>query len=141
MTLVEISSAASPCASRARLAVAAWTLVVVHQRRMVASVGSLAVALKRGDQRWANGVGRYAGDEFALVPDAVPVSPAAAMRMPRAELSVVSSRAWDASRDMALRPNLTIVECRFRGETVSLGFPDSGLTGFLSWLEASAPRF
>jgi hypothetical protein len=42
---------------------------------------------------------------------------------------------------MALRPNLMIVECRFRDERINLGFPDNGLTGFLSWLEASAPRF
>jgi hypothetical protein len=61
--------------------------------------------------------------------------------MPRAELSVVRTRAWDAVQDLALRPNLMVVECRFRGELVSLGFPDNGLTGFLSWLEASAPRF
>ncbi|CAN5674559.1 DUF2550 domain-containing protein [soil metagenome] len=122
------------------LAVAAWVLVVLHQRRMVSSVGGLAVALKHGDQRWANGVGRYSGDEFVWY-RTLTLSPTAAMRMPRAELSVVSNRAWDARRDMALRPNLSIVECRFRGETISMGFPDSGLTGFLSWLEASAPRF
>jgi hypothetical protein len=118
----------------------AWTLVVVHQRRIVSSVGGLPVALKRGEQRWANGVGRYAGDEFVWY-RTLTLSPAAAMRLPRGELSVVSSRAWDPSCDMALRPNLSIVECRFRGERVSLGFPDTGLTGFLSWLEASAPRF
>lgn len=119
---------------------AAWLLVVIHQRRMVASVGSLPVALKRGDGRWANGVGRYAGDELVWY-RTLSLSPVAAMRLSRTELSVESSRAWDASRDMALRPNLSIVECRFRGERISLGFPDSGITGFLSWLEASAPRF
>jgi hypothetical protein len=42
---------------------------------------------------------------------------------------------------MALRPNLMIAECKFRDSQISLGFPDNGLTGFLSWLEASAPRF
>ena len=42
---------------------------------------------------------------------------------------------------MALRPNLMIAECKFQGDEISLGFPDNGLTGFLSWLEASAPRF
>jgi hypothetical protein len=121
-------------------AIAAFVLVILHQRRMVSSVGSLAVALKRGDQRWANGVGRYAGDEFVWY-RTLSLSPTAAIRMPRAELTVVSIRAWNPSRDMALRPNLSIVECLFRDERISLGFPDSGLTGFLSWLEASAPRF
>ncbi len=118
----------------------AWLLVLVHQRRMVASAGGLPVALKRADQRWANGVGRYAGDEFIWY-RTLSFSPTAAMRMPRSELSVVSTRPWNASRDMALRPNLMIVECRLDGRELSLGFPDNGLTGFLSWLEASAPRF
>lgn len=119
---------------------AAWLLVLVHQRRVVASAGGLPVALKRGDQRWANGVGRYVGDEFIWY-RTLSLSPTAALRIPRSELSVVSSRPWNASRDMALRPNLTIAECQLHGAELSLGFPDSGLTGFLSWLEASAPRF
>ncbi len=139
MTLLEILGIVAVCLLVA-LAVAAWALVIIHQRRMVSSVGGLAVAFKRDGQRWANGVGRYSGDEFVWY-RTLTLSPAAAVRMPRAELSVLSSRAWDASRDMALRPNFGIVECDFRGETVYLAFPDSGVTGFLSWLEASAPRF
>ncbi|MGI8665712.1 MAG: DUF2550 family protein [Jatrophihabitans sp.] len=120
--------------------VTAWLLVLAHQRRMVSAAGGLPVALKRDEQRWANGVGRYAGDEFIWY-RTLSFSPTAAMRLPRADLSVVSSRPWNPSRDMALRPNLTIVECRLHGDDLSLGFPDNGVTGFLSWLEASAPRF
>jgi hypothetical protein len=119
---------------------AAWLLVLTHQRRVVASTGGLPVALKRAEQRWANGVGRYAGDELIWY-RTLSLSPTAAMRLPRSELHVVSTRAWNPSRDMALRPNLMIAECRLRGDDLSLGFPDNGLTGFLSWLEASAPRF
>ena len=122
------------------LGLAAWLLVVIHQRRVVASAGGLPMALKRDDQRWANGVGRYVGDELVWY-RTLSLSPTAAMRLPRHELSVVGSRPWDPQRDMALRPNLTIAECRLRGASISLGFPDTGLTGFLSWLEASAPRF
>lgn len=119
---------------------AAWLLVLVHQRRMVASAGGLPVALKRAGERWANGVGRYAGDELIWY-RTLSLSPTAAMRLPRGQLRVTATRAWDANRDMALRPNLAIVECRLDGTEVSLGFPDNGVTGFLSWLEASAPRF
>ncbi|MEO7262804.1 MAG: DUF2550 family protein [Jatrophihabitantaceae bacterium] len=117
-----------------------WVTVVLHQRRVVASAGGLPMALKRDDQRWANGVGRYAGDELIWY-RTLSLSPTPALRMPRADLAVILSRAWDPQRDMALRPNLMIAECKFRGAEVSLGFPDNGLTGFLSWLEASAPRF
>jgi hypothetical protein len=120
--------------------VLAWLLVVLHQRRLAASVGGLPMAMKRGDQRWSNGVGRYAGDELIWY-RTLSLSPAPALRMPRRELHVVATRGWDAEQDMALRPNLSIAEMRFRGAALSLGFPDNGLTGFLSWLEASAPRF
>ncbi|UQX89871.1 DUF2550 domain-containing protein [Jatrophihabitans telluris] len=139
MTTVEILAFVAVCLLFV-LALAAWSLVVLHQRRMVSSVGGLAVAFKRGEERWANGVGRYSGDEFIWY-RTLTFSPAPAQRLPRTELRVLSNRAWDAKRDMALRPNLSIVECSFRGETISLGFPDNGRTGFLSWLEAAAPRF
>ena len=114
--------------------------VVLYQRRVVASAGGLAMAVKRGDQRWANGVGRYAGDELVWY-RTLSLWPTPALRMARGDLEVTRSRAWDPQRDMALRPNLMIAECRHKGAAISLGFPDNGLTGFLSWLEASAPRF
>ena len=139
MTTVEILGLVAVCLVFVGLA-ACWGFVVLHQRRLISMAGALPVAVKRGDQRWANGVGRYAGDEL-LWYRTLSLSPAAALRMPRTELHVLSSRPWDASRDMALRPNLMVVECGFRDERISLGFPDNGLTGFLSWLEASAPRF
>jgi hypothetical protein len=116
------------------------TVVVLYQRRLVASTGSLPMAVKRGDQRWANGVGRYVGDELVWY-RTLALWPTPALRMARGDLEVTRSRAWDPQRDMALRPNLMIAECRFKDGAVSLGFPDNGLTGFLSWLEASAPRF
>ncbi|HTZ42391.1 MAG TPA: DUF2550 domain-containing protein [Jatrophihabitans sp.] len=122
------------------LAVVAWMLALLRQRHVVASAGGLPVALKRGPDRWANGVGRYVGDELVWY-RTLSLSPAAAMRLSRDELSVVATRAWDPAQDMALRPNLAIVECRVHGKEVSLGFPDNGVTGFLSWLEASAPKF
>jgi hypothetical protein len=117
-----------------------WAAVLLHQRRVLASAGGLPMAFKRNDQRWANGVGRYAGDELIWY-RTLSLSPKPVLRMPRSDLAVILSRNWDPKRDMALRPNLMIVECKFQGDEISLGFPDNGLTGFLSWLEASAPRF
>ena len=114
--------------------------MVLYQRRLAASAGGLPMALKRDDQRWANGVGRYVGDELVWY-RTLSLWPAPALRMARSDLEVTLSRAWDPQRDMALRPNLMIAECRYKGAVISLGFPDNGLTGFLSWLEASAPRF
>jgi hypothetical protein len=122
------------------LATVAFVLVIAHQRRLVSSVGSLTVAYRHAADRWENGVGRYAKDEFVWY-RTLTLSPTAAVRLPRSELRVVQSRAWDPNTDAAIRANLSVVECDFRGERISLGFPDNGVTGFLSWLEASAPRF
>lgn len=138
-TLVENIGLVTACLV-ALLAIIAWAVVLVRQRRVVASAGGLPVALKRGGERWSNGVARYERDELVWY-RTLSLSPAAAMRLPRRELTVSGTRPWDAAHDMALRPNLTIVECRLNGNELSLGFPDNGVTGFLSWLEASAPRF
>jgi uncharacterized protein YjeT (DUF2065 family) len=117
-----------------------WPFVVWRQRRVLREAGGLPVAVRRANGRWAIGVGQYVGDEL-LWYRTLSLSPGVASRFNRADLQVVSSRPWDASRDMALRPNTMVVECLFQGELIRLGFPDDGLTGFLSWLEASAPRF
>jgi hypothetical protein len=138
LTLVEIIGLSAVCLIVAA-GIAAWALVVLHQRRMVASDGALPVALKRGSQRWANGVGRYAGDELVWY-RTLSLLPTAAMRLEREQLHVLGRRPWNARQDLALRPSLSIVECRLGGEQISLGFPADGLTGFTSWLEASAPR-
>ena len=139
MTVVEIVGLLVACVI-VLCGIAAWLLVVIHQRRLVNTAGGLPVALKHDDERWANGVGRYVGDELIWY-RTLSLSPAAASRLPRPELTVLATRPWDPERDMALRPNLMIVECRLNGADVSLGFPDNGVTGFLSWLEAAAPRF
>jgi hypothetical protein len=118
----------------------AWLLVAVHQRRVLHTTGGLPVAVRRGSSRWGIGVGRYAADEF-LWYRTWTLSPTATLRMPRSELIVLGSRPADPDIDSALRPGSMAVECRFRGEYITLGFSDGALTGFLSWLEASAPRF
>lgn len=117
-----------------------WLVVVFRQRRMVMTPGALPVALADDGKPWSNGVGRYDGDELVWY-RTLSLSPAAAVRLDRRHITVTGTRGWDAARDRALRPNLRIVELKVSGRTVLLGFPDDGLTGFLSWLEASAPRF
>lgn len=121
-------------------AVSIWLFVVFRQRRMVLEPGALPVALAEGNGPWSNGVGRYEGDELVWY-RTLSLSPLAAVRLDRREITVIGTRAWDAQYDRALRPNLRIVELRVSDRSVRLGFPDDGLTGFLSWLEASAPRF
>jgi hypothetical protein len=120
-------------------AIGSWLLVAMHQRQVVRASGGLAVALRRGESRWGIGVGRYAADEF-LWYRTWTLSPLATLRMPRSELEVVTTRDADPVIDSALRPDSMAVECLFRGERLTLGFSDDALTGFLSWLEASAPR-
>jgi hypothetical protein len=140
VTTLELMSAVAVCLALLIGLSSAWLLVILHQRSVLKSAGGLAVTVRRGQARWSIGVGRYAGDEF-LWYRTWTFSPAPALRMPRAELTVLETATWESYGDPELRPNSMVVRCRFRGEQVSLGLPDGALTGFLSWLEASAPRF
>jgi len=139
VTKVEIFGLVAVCLLGAA-ALGVWLFVVFRQRWMVATPGALPVALAIENAPWSNGVGRYEGDELVWY-RTLSLSPLAAERLKRGEITVTGTRDWDSRRDRALRPNLRIVELKMPRGVVRLGFPDDGLTGFLSWLEASAPRF
>lgn len=139
MTKVEILGVLAVCLLFAG-AVGVWLFVVFRQRWMVATPGALPVALAIDDGPWSNGVGRYEGDELVWY-RTLSLSPVAAHRLDRRLITVTSTREWDSRRDRALRPNMRIAEVKMTSGVVRLAFPDDGLTGFLSWLEASAPRF
>lgn len=140
MTVVEVSVVVAVLVTAVVSVALAWLLVAIHQRRVLRASGGLPVALRRGASRWGIGVGRYAGDEF-LWYRTWTLSPVATLRIPRPELDVLSTRAADPVVDSALRAGSVKVECCFRDEVLTFGFSDGAVTGFLSWLEASAPRF
>jgi Protein of unknown function (DUF2550) len=94
-------------------------LIIARQRHMLNSAGAIPLAVRRGT-RWLYGVARYNGEEFRWY-RAIDLGPT------EAELR-------------SLPPTAVIVECRDRRGDITLALADGAFTGFVSWLESSAPR-
>ncbi len=115
------------------------SLLIARQRFMLRSVGGIAVAVRHG-VRWQYGVARYLGDDlqwfriwgFGTRPT---------RSLHRSELKVLSSRSATANDQAQLPADAVIVECEDVGGPITLGLAESAYTGFVSWLESSAPRF
>ncbi|HJQ43950.1 MAG TPA: DUF2550 domain-containing protein, partial [Jatrophihabitantaceae bacterium] len=113
--------------------------VLARQRYMLRLAGGQPVAFQVGGGRWVYGIVRYAGDEFRCYRAfGIGTRPTAVLH--RANLHIVSSRAPLESERTALPSNSVVVECRNAERGAVLAFSESGFTGFVSWLEASAPR-
>lgn len=114
------------------------SLVMVRGRRLLDRPGGLALAVRVADDNWRLGVGRYAGGELLWYGAFRPTRrPTLALR--RSELEVTGQRRRRASEPM-LDVDAVVVECRSSDDTVSLALSEAAVTGFLSWLESSAPR-
>jgi hypothetical protein len=113
--------------------------VLARQRFMLRAEGTIPVALRPGEgARWQYGVGRYAGGEmrwyrslgFGTRPNRV---------LERRQVMVVSRRTPGKSDLHALPPTAVVVECRDGAVPLFLALGESAYTGFVSWLESSAP--
>lgn len=117
-------------------------LVLARQRFMLHASGSTPMALRqeraRG-ARWLYGVARYVGGELhwyrAL---GLGTRPSKVWR--RADLAVLSSRSPADSELASLPAAAVVVECRSADGSVTFALGESAYTGFVSWVEASAPR-
>jgi hypothetical protein len=58
----------------------------------------------------------------------------------RGQVEVLGRRPPLESERGSLPATVVIVECRADGETVAFAIGESAFTGFVSWLESSAPR-
>lgn len=117
--------------------------VLARQRFMLRGVGGIPLALRTQTPRptrWLYGVGQYHGDEFRWY-RALGVGTRPTRVLRRVDLEVVTRRAPLPQEIQALPPSATVVEVRDAEGVVWLGFGESAVTGFLSWLEASAPRW
>jgi len=122
----------------ALLAVILLCLLIARQRFMLRSAGGIAVAVLRG-ARWQYGVARYVGDDlqwFRVL--GLGTRPTRSLR--RGDLRVVNSHTATAQDQAALPPTALIVECVDSVGPITLGLAESAYTGFVSWLESSAPR-
>ncbi len=125
------------------VAVLLFVAILARQRFMLRGIGGIPLALRTetpATKRWLYGVAQYHGDEFRWY-RAMGVGTRPSRTLHRAEIEVTGQRAPRADEVSALPASATVVEVRDPTGTVSLGFGEGAVTGFLSWLEASAPRW
>ena len=113
-------------------------LVIARQRHMLRSAGAIPLAVRRGS-RWLYGVARYDGEEFRWY-RAIDLGPRPTRILHRGQLKVLSRREPNTNELRSLPSSAIIVECRDQNGDITLALADGAFTGFVSWLESSAPR-
>jgi uncharacterized protein DUF2550 len=117
--------------------VVVFAAILARQRQMLRTTGALPMALQRG-QRWLYGVGRYQNGELRFY-RALGWGTRPTRILRRGQVEVLARRAPLESESGALPPTSVVVECRADGETLAFAIGESAFTGFVSWLESSAP--
>jgi hypothetical protein len=113
-------------------------LVLARQRFMLHAGGSIPMALRARGTRWHYGVARYADAELHWY-RALGLGTRPSRVWQRNELMVISRRSPAGAELQALPAAAVIVECRDGGSDPTLALGEDAFTGFVSWLEASAP--
>ena len=122
------------------LAVIWLALIIARQRHMVRSPGGIPVAVRGRGTRWRYGIARYAGEELQWF-GVLGVGTRPSRSLQRNELQVIGRHQVSADDRAALPAGAVIVELRDSMGSITLGLGEGAYTGFVSWLEASAPRF
>ena len=112
--------------------------ILARQRQMLRSTGAVPMALQRGT-RWLYGVGRYIGGELRFY-RALGVGTRPSRVLRRGQVEVLGRRSPLSSERGSLPSTVVVVECRAEGENLAFAIGESAFTGFVSWLESSAPR-
>jgi hypothetical protein len=112
-------------------------LIIARQRHMLRSAGAIPLAVRRGS-RWLYGVARYDGEEFRWY-RAIDLGPRPTRTLHRGQLKVLSRRQPTSNELRSLPSTAVIVECRDQNGDITLALADGAFTGFVSWLESSAP--
>lgn len=127
------------------VAVCAVVLVVVilgtvlaRQRYVLRMAGAVPLAFQRG-QRWLYGIGRYQEGELRWY-RALGIGTRPSRVLRQGHVEVLGRRARLPSEVKSLPATAVVVECRSDEETFALAIGESAFTGFVSWLESSAPR-
>jgi hypothetical protein len=117
----------------------ACALILARQRFMLRAPGTIPVALLPGAAtRWQYGVGRFAGSELRWY-RSLGVGTRPNRVLQRREVTVVSRRSPLKSEEQALPSSAVVVQCRDGNADLALALGESAYTGFVSWLESSAP--
>ena len=111
--------------------------ILARQRYMLRATGTVPLAMQRGS-RWLYGVGRYDGGELRFY-RALGWGTRPSRVLRRGQVEVLGRRGPRDAERRSLPPAAVVVECRVAGETFAFAIGDSAFTGFVSWLESSAP--
>jgi len=111
--------------------------ILARQRQMLRSTGAVPMAMQRGT-RWLYGVGRYNGGELRFY-RALGVGTRPSRVLRQGHVEVLGRRQPTDSERRSLPSTVVVVECRTDGERVAFAIGESAFTGFVSWLESSAP--
>jgi hypothetical protein len=111
--------------------------ILARQRHMLRSTGAVPLAMQRG-HRWLYGVGRYNGSELRFY-RALGVGTRPSRVLRRGRVEVLGRREPSDSERGSLPSTVVVFECRVEDETVAFAIGESAFTGFVSWLESSAP--
>ena len=111
--------------------------VLARQRHMLRAAGAVPLAIQRGT-RWLYGIGRYNDSELRVYRVlGIGTRPSRVLR--RGHVEVLSRRGPYDSERGPLPPTAVVLECRVDDETFTFAVGQSAFTGFVSWLESSAP--
>ena len=123
----------------ALLILLACVVVLARQRFMLRAPGTIPVALRPAPAgRWQYGVGRYAGGELRWY-RSLGLGTRPNRVWQRRDVTVLSRRAPLQSELSSLPSTAVIIECRAGELDMVLALGESAYTGFVSWLESSAP--
>jgi len=117
--------------------VVVFAAILARQRHMLRSAGAVPVALQRGN-RWLYGVGRYEDGELRFY-RALGWGTRPTRVLRRGQVEVLGRRSPEEAENRSLPTTSVIVECRSDGEVLAFAIGESAFTGFVSWLESSAP--
>jgi len=122
------------------IAVLAFVLIatIARQRWMLHAGGAIPLAVRRSESRWVYGVARYAGGQLRWY-RALGIGTRPSRVFERSQVVVVSHRKPTAAEQSVLAPTAVVVDCLDGSSRVVLALGESAFTGFVSWLEASAP--
>jgi hypothetical protein len=114
-----------------------FSAVLARQRYMLRAAGAIPLALQRGN-RWVYGIGRYDGGELRIY-RALGWGTRPTRTLHRGQVQVLNRRGPTPTERRALPRSAVVVACRNGRETVAFALEPSAFTGFVSWLESSAP--
>lgn len=123
----------------AALALLSLIAVLARQRYMLRVAGGVPLAVQVRGHRWVYGIARYAEGELRWY-RGIGIGTRPTRVLHRNQLSVLTHRPPVDFELSSLPASAVIVECRYGvGGTATFGFSEGAFTGFISWLEASAP--